>query len=639
MRTTAIPVSARPLLRQAAQRIGLSLLVLVVCLLLLQDRIDGLDLAGATRTLAAFSPGQWAAALLATALSFWAVGRYDALLHRHLATGVAGAEAQRAGIAAIAISQTLGAGVFTGALVRWRMLRGVSLWQATRLSLGVALSFLGGWAVVTGFVLCLIPGAPMPELGAALLAGGAVALICGAVQPARLRWLQLPNAFTQVQLVMLTGLDTLAACAALYLLLPAEAGLTPALLLPAFLLALGAGLVSGTPGGVGPFEMTLLALLPQVPAAPLLAAVLGWRMIYFALPALLGAALAAHGPARHARGADAPLRPVPAPHVAGLLLAAPRAEIGLVHQGHLSLMQSRLGGFWLTGRTAHLLIGLLDPIGDNQPQRATLHALARQARTEGRTAAIYKCGGRTAATARALGWHIVALGPEARLDPARFSLEGPAMASLRRKLRRAMVTGGLTLHLGDARGAAERAAIARLWARARRGERGFSMGRYAEPYLDRQQVIEARVAGRLVGFASFHQAAGEWTLDLMRHAPDAPDGTMQAIVCHALTLARAQGVPRLSLAACGPPPGLPPRLRRLLHADDAGLLRFKQMFAPDWHPMYLAAPSRSALALAAVELARAIHAPPPLRPMASAPQDHLAENEFAPRPQPWQRVC
>lgn len=42
--------------------------------------------------------------------------------------------------------------------------------------------------------------------------------------------------------------------------------------------------------------MTLLALLPTEPQAPLLAAVLAWRGCTYAVPALLGAALAIKGP-------------------------------------------------------------------------------------------------------------------------------------------------------------------------------------------------------------------------------------------------------------------------------------------------------------------------------------------------------
>ena len=55
----------------------------------------------------------------------------------------------------------------------------------------------------------------------------------------------------------------------------------------AYLLALGAGLISGAPGGVGPFELALLSVLPQEASTEVLAAALAFRMIYYALPAML----------------------------------------------------------------------------------------------------------------------------------------------------------------------------------------------------------------------------------------------------------------------------------------------------------------------------------------------------------------
>ncbi len=619
-------------LARMAWRFGLSVAIMAVFLLLLRDRLATADLSGMLAALAQVALHQWAAALAAMTISFWAVGQYDAVVHRHLATTVAPAEARRAGIAAIAIGQTVGAGVLTGALIRWRLLRGVSLWQATRISVAVTLSFLGGWAVVTGLVITLTPHAPFkgPALGAVGL--GMVVAVLGGLQPHALRRLHLPNLATQSRLILLTATDTVAACVALWVLLPADAAMAIAALLPAFLVALGAGLATGTPGGVGPFEVTLLALLPTIPEPALLAAILGWRLIGYALPALLGAALAAAGPARRARGADPALRPVPRGRMAPTIAAAPRAEAGLVHQGRLALMDSRLGGVWITGRTAHTLIGVLDPIGTDQPSRATLRALAHQAQAEARVAAIYKCTGRTAATARSLGWCVLPVAREAVLDPTAFGLNGAVHATLRRKLRRAE-HAGVTISRGTAHGAAERAALARLWARARHGERGFSMGRYDEAYLAHQILYEARHDGRLLGFASFHTSAQEWTLDLMRQLPDAPDGTMHALVTHAIAMAKAAGLARLSLAAAGAPGALPRPFRRMIAADDAGLQRFKQMFAPRWQPLYLTAPGRAALTIAGAEIARAISRPAPLRTHSA--QDHHAEYGIASAPPAW----
>lgn len=622
MRTTVATetMGTLPITRLAA-RIALSLAIAAAFLFLLRDRIGHIDTGLVTAELGLIPPLAWGMALAATAISFWAVGQYDVTLHRHLATGIAPAEARRAGIAAIAVSQTIGAGVITGALLRWRCIKGVSLWQATLLSGATALSFLAGWAVVTSLVLMIQPATSLTPIAALVLTLATALALLAAIQPTRLQRLHLPNLLTLSRILCLTIIDTFGAALALWLLLPIDIAFIT--LLPAFLLALGAGLVSGAPGGVGVFEVTLLTLLPHTPDTPLLAAVLGWRIVSFVLPALIGAAIAAYGPACTALGAALALHPTSPAGTETLLATAPRAELALVRQGHLSLAEGPRGA-WLLGRTPHTLTALFGPIGP-----ATLQDLILQAQSESRFPAIYKASPRTAAMARRIGWHIAALGAEAVLIPQTFTPNGPAHATLRRKLRKADAVGIQINHLPP-KGAAELAAIARLWQRDRR-ERGFSMGQCDAAYLATQRIYVARLAGRITAFISLHDGAQEWTLDLMQHAPDAPDGTMHALIAHAITDARARNIPRLSLAAAGAPRALPRLLRERADKSAAGLLRFKHSFAPQWQPLYLCAPSRTALLIAAAEITRAIHWPAPLL------QDHHAQYGFAPTARPWQR--
>ncbi len=93
----------------------------------------------------------------ASAVSYWSLGQYDAVIHRALKTQIAPRAAARAGILAIAISQTVGFGLISGALVRWRMTAGLSLAQASTITASVAASFLLGWAAITGAVLLALP--------------------------------------------------------------------------------------------------------------------------------------------------------------------------------------------------------------------------------------------------------------------------------------------------------------------------------------------------------------------------------------------------------------------------------------------------------------------------------------------------
>lgn len=610
---------------RGALRHVLPLGLMALFVLALREKAAALDLAAVGAALAAVSALQWLAALAATAASFAALAQYDVLIHRQLATALPERQVSHAGAAAIAISQTLGFGLVTGALVRWRMLPGISLGLATRITALVALAFLAGWAVVTALVVAaLLPGARLPAL---LLLAGVAALAGLAFWRPELRLfgrvLRLPPLALALRIVGLAALDTAAAALALWLLLPGgvEAG---AVLLPAFLLALGAGMLSGTPGGVGAFELALLGLLPDQPAEPLLAAVLAWRVVYFALPAALGV-LAMARPAASAPRRLAQLRrggPVP---------DAPRAEIGLLAQGEHALLLAPGGApAWLLAETGQTVTALLDPLapGDMLP------ALRRLAVERGRVPCLYKIGARSAVQARAAGWTVLPVAREAVIDPARFALDSPAHAGLRRKLRHA-AKAGVTVTSVPPSGplpGVQMAALAEAWAKARGGERGFSMGRYAPGYVAGQHCVLAWQAGRLVAFASFHAGRREWVLDLMRSGAGLPDGTMQALVAEAIAQAARAGVPRLSLAAVPPDAaglrGLPARFWRLATRRPCGLVQFKAGFAPRWQPLYIAAPGPAALALAAADIARAIRHPPPLP---------AAEYGFASARPAWQR--
>ncbi|WP_235857791.1 hypothetical protein [Marimonas lutisalis] len=226
----------------------------------------------------------------------------------------------------IALSQTLGLGVITGALARWRALPGLPLPTATRLSLLVAVSFLSAWGVITALAaLLLMPGA-VPWALPVLAAAPALAVLALLHPHLRLgrHALTLPSLPLMAAIFAFTALDTAAAALALWLLTPASLALPLATLYPVFLLALGAALLSGTPGGVGPFELTLFTLLPALPAPELMAGILGFRLVYYALPAAL-AALRLALPQPAPRAAHRAPHPRPDAHS---LAHARRAELG-----------------------------------------------------------------------------------------------------------------------------------------------------------------------------------------------------------------------------------------------------------------------------------------------------------------------
>ena len=282
----------------AARRFNKRLLPLGIaglCLFLALHQLDGVHPGDVISAIGAVTPFQWAMALVATALSFAAVGQYDALFHRWLRTGVTARRAVVSGAGAIALAQTLGMGLATGTLARWRMLPELTVPTALKVTNYVSFSFMAGLGLLSVLVLAL-PGAG--GFGAPLWSVAAVALVMAAMALSILqpRWLpfRLPPLRMATRLMGLITLDVVTAAIALWVLLPVELHLTFPFLLSVFALSLGAGLISGSPGGVGPFELCLITLMPTVPEPDLIAAILAFRLIYYALPACLALLLLAH---------------------------------------------------------------------------------------------------------------------------------------------------------------------------------------------------------------------------------------------------------------------------------------------------------------------------------------------------------
>jgi lysyl-tRNA synthetase class 2 len=103
---------------------------------------------------------------------------------------------------------------------------------------------------------------------------------------------------------------------------------------------------------------------------------------------------------------------------------------------------------------------------------------------------------------------------------------------------------------------------------------------------------------------------GKLSLDTMRRVGETPNGLNEALVCHALEIARERGVAEVSLNYAGlahlvrskPPGGAVRRGATRLAIALLGrrfqmerLVCFNQKFAPEWRPRYLIFESRRGL--------------------------------------------
>lgn len=583
--------------------------LVAVCIAVLAVVVLRQDLSAAGSAIASFSSLTWAAAAALTLVSLAAIGGIEVMLHRSAGLATPVATALRSGMTAAALGQALGFGPLVGTAVRMRLLPALGPLRAGALSGLATLAFLASGGVILALTLALALGQWGLALAVGLLSG---ALVSRARPLGRLPGLGPRRALA---ILALTAIDLVSAAMVLALFLPGLALAAPGLLLGIYLIALVLGLVMQGPGGLGAFDLALLALLPAR-GADVLAALAAYRLVYHLVPAALAGLWLWRG--LHRRRRDSGLSP-PGPAGLGPALGrAPAGDWGLVHQGGRILLTRDRAAGWLVRAAGPVLAAIGPALG-----RPDLALLGRQARGERRLPCLYKCDARDAAAARAAGWAVLPIATEAVLEPRRWSADLPAARGLRRKLRAAWAAGLRTEIRPDRLPHAEMAAVAADWAGRHGRERGFSMGRYSPALVRHQAVILARDDCGLAGFATFHRTGRDsrWTLDLMRWRPGAPDGTMQLLVATAIEAAGRAGVRQMSLAAVPDPAhslrALPARLRRPLgplarHCDAPGLRRFKAAFAPRWEPRYLCAPSRAGLVLALAAIALCVRFPPPL---------------------------
>ena len=293
--------------------------------------------------------------------------------------------------------------------------------------------------------------------------------------------------------------------------------------------------------------------------------------------------------------------------------------MNLLRQGEFGLLSSHGLPQALAAPVGQSLVMIADPFGPKRETHITLRALRDVAKSSHQAPMLYKCAARTAVVARKLGWRILVVAQEAWIRPQDFTTQGASRRRLRRALRKADASGITVVEGGRKLPLSQMQQVADEWSASHGGERGFSMGRFQADYVSCQRVFLARKENRLIGFLTLHEAQNEWTLDLMRQRQDCPDGTMHLLIVRAIESAAALNCPRLSLAAVphfrAGNSVLFAAVQRFLNTsgDAQGLRQFKNSFAPNWQPLYAAAPSNLSLAAGLWDVLRRINRRPRFR--------------------------
>lgn len=266
--------------------------------------------------------------------------------------------------------------------------------------------------------------------------------------------------------------------------------------------------------------------------------------------------------------------------------------------------------FLMYGVAGRSWIAMGDPVGPTPARRELVWRFRELADRAGGHTVFYQVGPEHLGLYIDLGLVLSKLGEEAHVPLAEFTLEGRDRKSLRRTHTALGEREGCTVEIIPPSGVPsllpDLAAVSTAWLAHHHGrEKGFSLGGFDPAYLARLPVAIVRQRGRLVAFANLWQAAdhSELSVDLMRHLPDAPNGTMDFLFTELMLRGRAEGYHHFNLGMA-PLAGLPehalaPLWSRVGNAvfehgerfyGFQGLRQYKAKFDPVWVPRYLASP-------------------------------------------------
>jgi hypothetical protein len=284
-------------------RIGLALSLAIIgfAIFVLYRILRGIQFSDVVVALKATDPKDVALAALFVAAGYFTLTFYDLFALRTIgANHVPYRIAALAGFTSYSVGHNVGASVFTGGAVRYRV---YSAWGLTAIDVAkvcfiAGLTFWLGNATVLGLGIAYEPQAAsaidqLPPWLNRVIAIVALAVLAGYVawvwvKPrviGRSDWVvTLPGGpLTLLQIVI--GIIDLACCAlAMYVLMPDDPHIDFIKLAVIFVAATLLGFASHSPGGLGVFDAAMLVALIEFGKGELLAGLLLFRLLYYVVP-------------------------------------------------------------------------------------------------------------------------------------------------------------------------------------------------------------------------------------------------------------------------------------------------------------------------------------------------------------------
>jgi len=294
--------------------------------------------------------------------------------------------------------------------------------------------------------------------------------------------------------------------------------------------------------------------------------------------------------------------------IASMVAQTPRCASALALVGDKKfLFNNDQSAFLMYGDQGRTRVALADPVGDEEKFEGLYWRFAEQAHDEGMRVAFYQVSAAMVPTCVEMGLRVFKLGEEAMIPLDTFDLSSSAFKKFRKVMNRMEREGWnfeiwqpevVAVRIGELRSVSD-AWLAHHNAR----EKGFSLGRFDDAYLSRLPVAVMIIDGRVAAFGNIWPGNGrdELSTDLMRHLPDAPNGTMDCLFIQLMLWGKQQGYRWFDLGMA-PLSGLESRRFSPLwnriggliydHGESFynfnGLRAWKSKFQPVWHPRYLA---------------------------------------------------
>jgi uncharacterized membrane protein YbhN (UPF0104 family) len=270
----------------------------------LYHELHGLSADDFLASLKAVSLKGWVLAGCATLAAYAALAAYDHLALEHLGHKISLWFITICSFTAYALSHTVGASVFSGAVVRYRAYgsKGLSAPETGILVAFCSFTFLLGTLMLSAIVLLVEPEitarfATFLPIGASISTGLIILVLIAlyvvgsliGFRPLRTRWFRLeyPKPSLAIRQLLIAPVELIAAAAIIYFALPEAGNPGYMVILGIFLASFSAALLSHAPGGLGVLELVFIAALPEMDPAGVLAGLAIFRLFYLIVPFLI----------------------------------------------------------------------------------------------------------------------------------------------------------------------------------------------------------------------------------------------------------------------------------------------------------------------------------------------------------------